>query len=410
MKFPLFIALRYLFAKKSHNAINIISIITIVAVLIGTMALIVILSIFNGFDQLIQSMNNSFDPDIKITAVQGKTFNLDTCNIESLKSLQGIESISKTLEENALLKYEDKQHIATVKGVNNEYTNTSEIDTMMSGGEFLLRDERKNYTVIGRGIAYYLDIPDGTDIPIVIHIPKRSRRISVDHSKEFIKQPVFISGEFSIEQTKDVKYLFVSLDLLQNMLNYPEQVVSAIELKLYNPVNEKKIQRKIQDVLGASYEVKNKYQQNELFYKVMRIEKWAIAFILSFILFIASFNVLGSLTMLILDKKKDIAILRSLGANNDQIRKIFMGEGMLITLIGGISGLALGALLCFLQIHFEIIKLQGSGTFVIDAYPVYMKGFDFFMIFIIVSIIGFFASWYPVRYITKRYFSLTVEN
>ncbi|MFW5700972.1 MAG: FtsX-like permease family protein [Cyclobacteriaceae bacterium] len=405
MKFSLFVAWRYLFAKKSHNAINIISGITVFAVAMGAMALIVILSVFNGFDKLIQSMINSYDPDIKISAVEGKTFNPDGEIYEKVKKIESIEFVSEVLEEDALLRFADKQYIAVVKGVSDSYTNVSGVDSMITSGEFKLKEGPYQYAVVGQGVSVYLNIPNRTQRKMVIYMPKRSSRISIDPSKAFTRHPVFVSGKFSIEQSADAKYVFVPIDLMRNMLDYNGRQVTALELKVTNDKKVKQVQQELKQVLGDGFSVKNRNEQNEMFYKVMKIEKWAIAFILTFVLFIASFNILGSLTMLILDKKRDMVTLQNLGATKSAIKRIFLTEGWLITSLGGLAGLFLGGLLCWIQIQFEPIKLQGSGSFVINAYPVHVNFLDFLMIIFIVLFIGALASWYPVKKVTKRYLS-----
>jgi len=402
LNFSFYIAKRYLFAKKSRNVINIISAISVVGVSIGTMALIVILSVFNGFDNLVQSLFNSFDPDIKITLKEGKTFSSAAERIQNLKKLKGVLYMSEIIEENALLKYDDRQYIVTVKGVSDEFINMSGIDSMIIDGEFILKENKNNYAVIGQGVALNLAVGLNFITPINIFVPKRTQKVSLNHEKAFNRKYIFPSGIFAIQQDFDSRYIIVPIDFARDLLDYSNEV-SAIELKLDPVFNKDKIQEEIKKHLGTGYEVKNRFEQQELLYKIMKSEKWAIFLILTFILIIASFNVIGSLTMLIIEKKKDIDTLRSLGTNLSVLRKIFLFEGWMISILGAILGLMTGTIICWIQQHFGLIKIQGSDSFVIDTYPVYMELPDFVYVFVTVLFIGYLAAWYPVRYISGKF-------
>jgi len=404
LNFSFYIAKRYLFARKSKNVINIISAISVVGVSIGTMALIVILSVFNGFDNLVQSLFNSFDPDIKITIKEGKTFSSGTERIQNLKKLKGVLYMSEIIEENALLKYDDRQYIVTVKGVSDEFIKMSGIDSMIIDGEFILKENKNNYAVIGQGVALSLAVGLNFITPINIYVPKRTQKASLNPEEAFSRKYIFPSGIFAIQQDFDSRYIIVPIDFARDLLDYSNEV-SAIELKL-DPVFNKdkdKIQEEIKKHLGTGYEVKNRFEQQELLYKIMKSEKWAIFLILTFILIIASFNVIGSLTMLIIEKKKDIDTLRSLGTNLSVLRKIFLFEGWMISILGAILGLMTGTIICLIQQHFGLIKIQGSDSFVIDTYPVYMELPDFVYVFVTVLFIGYLAAWYPVRYISRKF-------
>jgi len=404
LNFSFYIAKRYLFARKSRNVINIISAISVVGVSIGTMALIVILSVFNGFDNLVQSLFNSFDPDIKITIKEGKTFSSGAERIQNLKKLKGVLYMSEIIEENALLKYDDRQYIVTVKGVSDEFINMSGIDSMIIDGEFILKKNKNNYAVIGQGVALNLAVGLNFITPINIYVPKRTQKASLNPEEAFSRKYIFPSGIFAIQQDFDSRYIIVPIDFARDLLDYSNEV-SAIELKL-DPVFNKdkdKIQEEIKKHLGTGYEVKNRFEQQELLYKIMKSEKWAIFLILTFILIIASFNVIGSLTMLIIEKKKDIDTLRSLGTNLSVLRKIFLFEGWMISILGAILGLMTGTIICLIQQHFGLIKIQGSDSFVIDTYPVYMELPDFVYVFVTVLFIGYLAAWYPVRYISRKF-------
>lgn len=376
--------------------------ISIVGVTVGTAALIIVLSAFNGLDSLLKSMNDSFDPDLKVMPASGKVFSLDDPNINKLRNLESIFDIAQTLEENALLKYDDQQFIATVKGVSDNFTNVSGIDSMLTVGDFILKHKNQPYAIVGQGVAYYLSLNLNYIDPIVIFVPKRDAKISMNPEQAFNRNYIFPSAIFGIQQEYDTKYILVPLDYARELFDYSNQL-SALEIKLNKNVNVEKAQKEIQEILGSDYQVKNRYQLHESFYKIMKSEKFYIFLILTFILIVASFNIIGSLTMLIIDKKEDISTFRSLGANLKTIRNIFLTEGWLITIVGAVLGLVFGFFICWLQIRFKLIKLGSSGSFIVDSYPVKIIWTDFLMIFLTVVSIGYFAAWYPVRYITKRF-------
>jgi lipoprotein-releasing system permease protein len=403
MNFPFFISKRYLIAKKSHSAINIISIISMTGVAVGAMALVVVLSVFNGFDKVIKSLFNSFDPDVKITLVEGKTFVPDSAKYVRLKQVQGIKAIAEVVEENALVQYRDKQYIAVIKGVSDNFTQVSGVDKMITEGKFVLKNGILPYAVIGQGVAYFLSVGIGLADPLVVYMPRRTADISYNPEEAFVKKYFTPSGIFSIEQDFDAKYILISIDFARKLLEYDRQV-TALEIKLANNANTEKVQKELAKIMGSNFSIKNRYQQQELFYKIMKSEKWAIFFILSFILIVASFNIIGSLTMLIIDKKKDISTLNNLGADWKTIRRIFLYEGIYVSLIGAVLGILLGMAICWLQIRYGFVKLQGMGTFVIDSYPVKIVASDIFLVLLMVMLIGFVTSWIPVRVISKKYF------
>ncbi len=406
MNLPFYIAKRYLFAKKSHNAINIISLISMGGVAVGTMALIVVLSVFNGFDNLVQSLFNSFNPDLLITIKEGKTFIPDRDLLFKLKQTEGVADYAEVLEDKALLKYNDRQTIATVKGVGRNYSNISGVDSMIRQGEFSLQKTKDYYTVVGEGIAYFLnislDVRIGYRPPITVYVPKRTKNISFNPERAVNRMYITPVGIFSIEQEFDSKYIFVPLEFSRELFDYSGEV-SSVEVKLTEYSDYEQVQAKVQGLFGDQFSVKNRFQQNQLFYQTMETEKWVIFLILIFILGVASFNVIGSLTMLILEKKSDIGIFTSLGADMSVIRRIFLTEGWLITVIGAVIGLIAGLALCWAQIKYKIVGLPNSGSFVIDAYPVDIQWNDVITILMAVLLIGYFAAWYPIRYVTRRF-------
>ncbi len=408
MKFPFYIAKRYLVSKKSRNAINVISFISILGVATGTAALIIILSVFNGFDDLLKKLYNSFDPDIKISAAKGKTFEPDENIINALNTADFIEIYSLCLEENAMLEYGQKQVVATIKGVDENYKTVTGLDSMIIKGNYELFYNNIPLAIAGQGIAYNLELDTDLVEPLKVYIPSRSAEFRgnfQDATGSINEALVYTSGIFTIQQEYDTKYLIIPLSTARELLEY-ENNVSTIEIKLKKGANIENAVSYLQSNLGESFEIKDRNKQHEYAYKVMQTEKWFIFMILVFILLIASFNVIGSLTMLIIDKKQDIQILKSLGADNKTIRNIFFLEGLFISFLGAIVGLIIGGLICWLQIEFGLVKLGNSGAFIIENYPVLIKLSDFFSVMITVLLIGILASWYPVRYITKKFASL----
>jgi len=402
LNFCFFIAKRYFFAKKSHNAINVISGISLAGVTVGTMALIIILSVFNGFDSLIRSLFNSFDPDIKLTLEEGKTFVPNDIILKKISQVNGVSCFAKVIEENALLQYGDKIYIATIKGVDENYKATSGVDSMIVDGSFTLQNKKEQFAVVGQGIAYYLQIGLKFINPLIVNIPRKSATISMNPENLYNHNYIYPSGVFAIEADQDSKFVIVPIKFAQNLLD-DTLSISALEIKLKKTADTKKVQLSIQDLVGRKYKLQNRYEQKQVFYRIMKYEKWAIFMILTFILMIASFNIIGSLSMLIIEKKKDIGTLNSLGADRQLIRRIFLFEGTMISIFGAILGLIIGICICLLQIKYGFVKLQGSGSFIINSYPVSIKATDILLIFVTVLLIGYIAAWYPVRYIIKRY-------
>ena len=401
MKLSLYIAKRYLLAKKSRNAINVISAVSVAGVAVGTMALIIILSVFNGLETLVRSIFNTFDPDIKVTAAVGKTFIPDSASLKLLAKVDGVCCYSLTMEENALLKYGDRQYIATIKGVDDNYAMVSDIDSSMWEGEFTLMSDRgRPYAVPGVGIAQYLGIRVNFITPLNIYVPRRTGS-ETDAENAFVRRYIFPSGIFQVEKDYDSKYVYIPLEFARE-LTENDNAVTSIEIRFSEDANPAAVQKNIEKIFGKGFLVRNRYEQQEIFYKVMKSERLAIFFILTLILTIASFNIIGSLTMLIIEKERDIEILKSLGANNDLIRKIFIFEGWLISIVGALSGIILGFIVCWIQQTYGIVKLH-SETLIMDAYPVVIKLRDFIIVPATVLLIGYWAAWYPVRYLTRKY-------
>ena len=402
LSFSLRIARRYLFSKKSHNAINIISGISASGVAIGTMALVCVLSVFNGFETLISDMFSAFDPDLKITLAQGKTFNVNSNEFSEIRKLKSVAYFTEVIEENALLRFKDKQMPATIKGVSDDFEKMTRIDSIMYDGEFQLYDGAFERAVPGIGVASILGLGAHFIDPLYIYAPKRTTNINLLRPENSFNQlGTFVSGIFAVQQLQyDDHYVLVSIGLARELFEYDKNTVSAVELKLADGADSDNVQKQIQTIVGDRFQVKNRYQQQESFFKIMKIEKWITYLILCFILLIASFNIIGSLSMLIIDKKADIMTLRNLGANNQTIKRIFLFEGWMISAVGAIVGIGLGAGLCLLQEIFGFLKL-GSG-YVVEAYPVVTNIMDMLLVFVTVLIMGFLAAYYPVRYIKTK--------
>lgn len=403
MNLPFYIARRYLISKKKQNIINIISGISMAGIIVGTMAVIIIVSVMNGFTQLISVFYSDFDPDLKITASEGKMFDPQRIDTEKIKAIPGIVHYAQVIEEVAMLKYGKQQYPATVKGVPANYPEYTNINKLLIEGEYFMKKDGINYAVVGRGVANYLGIGVSFLDPIHIYVPKKGRQISLNPARAINHDYLFPSGIFAVLEDIDAKYILVADHYASELFDSGNKI-SAIELDLENNADVKKIQKQIQAIVGQGFHVKNKEQQHDLIFKTMKSEKWAVYFILVFILLLASGNMIGNLTMLYIDKKEDISILLSMGMSKNKINRIFLYEGWLISFIGGVIGTLLGLLVCWLQIRFELIKLPGAnGSFVISAYPVQVMFTDVILAFLAVLGIGFIASWYPVKFMSPRH-------
>lgn len=406
MNFPLFIARRYLFSKKKHNAINIISAISACGVALGTLALVCTLSVFNGFQDMVASFFTAFDPELKITVREGKVFDPSSPTLQQVKSLPEIDIWTETLEENAMVQYKDRQAMAVIKGVEDNFRQLTSIDSLLYGtGTFQLNDSIVDYGFMG--VEFISELGTGLHFvnPLSVYAPKRNVRVNIANpTAAFNREYLFSPGAvFAVNQQKyDARYILTSLNFARRLFDY-ETEVSAIELKLKPGTNLPSVQKKIATMLGDRFNVQNRYEQQADVFRIMEIEKLISYLFLTFILAIACFNVIGSLSMLILDKREDVETLRNLGADDRLIARIFLLEGRLITLFGALTGIALGLLLCFLQQRFGLISLGGgNGAFVVDAYPVSVHATDIFLIFGTVIAVGFLSVWYPVRYLSRK--------
>ncbi|MCX6236344.1 MAG: FtsX-like permease family protein [Bacteroidia bacterium] len=402
MNLSFYIAKRYLFSKKRTNLINIISAISVVGMAIGTMGLIIGLSGFNGFDSLIKSLFSSFDPDLKITLVEGKSFDANNQAFNEIRQMKDVLFFTEVVEDNALLRYENRQVLATIKGVSDDYSQMTGLDTMIVDGEFILNEGDNQYAVIGQGVAYYLSVGLKLINPINIYVPQKGRSTGMAIEGSFNQGHIYPSGVFSVQQDIDSKYIIVPIAFAREIFEIPEKV-NSVELKLKEGATVKTVQKTISTQLGNRFTVKTRYQQHDYLYKTMQGEKYAVYLILILILIIASFNIVGSLTMLIIDKKEDITILQSMGADKRLIRNIFLFEGWSVSILGAIIGTVAGIAICQAQITFGFVKLQGGGgSFIIDAYPMKIIPLDILLIFCSVVLIGFLAAWFPVKYISGK--------
>ena len=401
MNFPFYIARRYLFSKKSHNAINVISLISVCGVVIATIALVCALSVYNGFNDLVSSLFSHFDPELKITARYGKVFNPDNDAIRQIRNMPEVAIASEVLQDNALIKYKERQEVGVIKGVDNRFSQLVNIDSVLIDGEFKLSDEVANYAILGIGLASHLGIIS----PLEIYVPKRDQKVNMANpATSFNIGYSFISAVFRINQQQyDDYYMLIPLEQARSLLHY-ENEISALELKIKEGVSIEAVEKQIKACVEDRYIVQNRFEQQEASFKMMQVEKWITFLILCFILAIALFNIVGSLSMLMIEKKEDVQTLRNMGANESQIQQIFLFEGWMISGFGAVFGILVGLILCLIQQEYGLIQLgDTAGAFIIDAYPVHVLPGDICMIFITVLVIGFLAAWYPVRYLGRKW-------
>ncbi len=404
MNVSFFIARRYLFSKKSHNAINVISAISVCGIAIATMAMVTVLSVFNGFGGIVEGMFSAFDPHLKISVKEGKVFDYHTSPFEEVLQLEGIQLLSESLEENALFKFDAQQVPVRVKGVSEEFRLMADMQRLIMDGSFRLREDVVDYTTLGAGLAIALGARPGFIDPIEIYAPKRDVRVNLANpSTAFTTGYAQIGGVFSLNQPEyDDQMAIIPIELARELFNY-ENEVTSLDIKLNPDASVKKLKREMAAILGERFVVEDRYEQQRASYRMLQIEKWVTFLILAFILLIAVFNVVGSLSMLIVEKRDDIRSLQNMGASNSLVSRIFLYEGWLITFIGIISGIVLGLILCLLQQHFGLLRLSNTpGAYIIDAYPVIVKVSDLLIVFAVVSVIGLLTVLYPVNNLRKQ--------
>lgn len=406
MNFPFYIARRYLFSKKSTHAINVISGVSVVGVAVATMALVVTLSVFNGFHDLVASLFTAFDPQLKVTPAVGKTAPADAPVLTRIRHLPEVEVATETVEDMALAIYGDRQAMVTIKGVDDNFDSLTHIREILVGeGEYELHAAGLNYGIPGIRLAEALGTGYRYDQPLKIYAPKREGQLNMANPTDgFVEDELYSPGVlFSVKQAKyDKSYIVTSIGFARNLFGQ-QGMVSALELRLKPGTDFDAAKEKIRQMAGGKYTVKDRFEQQEDTFRIMKIEKLIAYIFLTFILAVACFNIIGSLSMLIIDKKADVATLRNLGASDKQIVRIFLFEGRMISAIGAVLGIAVGLLLCWLQQTYGLVGLgRSSGSFIIDAYPVSVHPEDVALIFVTVLAVGFIAVWYPVHYFARR--------
>ena len=399
MKTELKIAWRYLFAKKQYNAIHIISGISAAAIGVVTAAMICVLSVMNGFGVMVEQLFSQFDPDIRIEAVSGKSFHDEGEKFDALRQLPAVAWVSQTIEETALLQFEDRQMPVRLCGVDSIFPTLTHIQDIITDGEYAVHDGAFDRAVLGRGLAWQIGVGAYFIHPLQLYAPKRTARVNMLRPDQAFNEEIcFIAGTFAVQQAQyDDEMMLVDIPLTRRLLEYGEQEVTALLIKLSPDASVRQAEREIQSLLGKGYNVLNRYEQQADFFRILRVEKLLTTLLLVFILLIASFNIIGSLSMLIIDKQSDIQTLSHLGANQQTIRRIFLFEGWMISILGAICGLVVGLIICLLQEHLGLLKLGNGAEYVVSAYPVAVQATDILIVTIVVLSLGFIAAWIPAR-------------
>lgn len=409
MIFPFFIARRYLFSKKSTHVINVISSISVIGVAVATMALVIVLSVFNGFHDLVASLFTSFDPQLKVVPVEGKTAPADDPILTKIRLLPQVDVATETVEDQALAIYNDHQAMVKIKGVDDNFAELSHITDILYGdGSFSLHAANLEYGIVGIRLAQNLGIGAQWDGFLKIYAPKKEGQLDMTNPGDgFVVDSLNSPGVlFAVKQAKyDKNYIITSISFARNLFGQ-QGMLSDLELRLKPSSNLDAVKAEMQQIAGNKYKVLDRFEQQEDTFKIMSIEKMIAYIFLTFILVVACFNIIGSLSMLIIDKKNDVVTLRNLGANDKQITRVFLFEGRMIAVIGAVIGIGLGLLLCFLQQQYGFVRLGDSeGSFIVDAYPVSVHYSDVAIIFVTVIAVGWLAVWYPVRALSKRLLS-----
>ncbi len=404
-----FFAWRYFKAKKSTNAINIISWISIVAIIFGTTALILVLSVFNGFEDLVKSLYSSFYTDLKISPSSGKVISLTPAQLQKLKGLSGIRNFSLVVEEKALVQNGDYQSVIYLKGVDENYRYVSGVADHLINGDYDLGNEDSAKLILGAGVEGALGIrADRNIFTLKIYLAKKSSTEQISLENDISSSTIRTSAAFLIQQDFDNKYGITNIDFIKRSLKLGPNDYGSVEIAVNDPSKADEVKKTIRQLLGDGYVVQNKFEQNRSLYSVMNMERWVIYAVLCLILVVAAFTMIGALTMLVLEKQKDISVLHALGADRGFIHRIFLNEGVLLALIGGGAGMLLALLVAWLQIHFHLIPLQG-GSFLIDYFPVKLRMEDFGLVGATVFVISLIASWFPSRKAAAQDFSLRSE-
>ena len=409
MNFPFFIARRYLFSKKSTHVINVISSISVIGVAVATMALVIVLSVFNGFHDLVASLFTSFDPQLKVVPVEGKTAPSDDPILTQIRLLPEVDVATETVEDQALAIYDGKQAMVKIKGVDDNFAELSHITDILYGdGSFSLHAANLEYGILGIRLAQTLGIGAQWDGYLKIYAPQKEGQLDLSNPGEgFVADSLNSPGVlFSVRQSKyDKNYIVTSIAFARNLFGQ-QGMLSDLEIRLKEGSDLNAVKAEMQKIAGTKYKVLDRFEQQEDTFKIMSIEKLMAYVFLTFILVVACFNIIGSLSMLIIDKKNDVVTLRNLGANDKQITRVFLFEGRMIAVIGAVIGIGLGLLLCLLQQQYGFVRLgESEGSFIVDAYPVSVHYTDVAIIFVTVIAVGWLAVWYPVRALSKRLLS-----
>ena len=399
MKTELKIAWRYLFAKKQFNAIHVITAISSIAVGVVTAAMICVLSVMNGFGTLVEDMFSQFDPDMRITATTGKSFSISQEQKDRLTALPSIDLISETISETALIEFNDKQTPIQIMGVDSAFAKITQIENIITDGSYEVYDGAFDRAVLGQILAWKIGIGARFVQSIQIYAPKREGKVNMLRpDMNFNRETCFISGIFSVNQQKyDENLMLVDIGLTRRLLEYSDNEITALEVSISDGYNTSKAKREIQEVLGEGYTLQDRYEQQEDFFRILRVEKLLTTLLLVFILLIATFNGIGCLSMLIIDKQKDIQTLSHLGASDNMIRKVFLLEGWLVNTIGALGGFVVGLGICLLQEHFGLLKLGNGEEYVISSYPVAVQGWDIVVVALMVLLLGALAAWIPAK-------------
>lgn len=409
MNFPFFIARRYLFSKKSTHVINVISSVSVIGVAVATMALVIVLSVFNGFHDLVASLFTSFDPQLKVVPVEGKTAPSDDPILTQIRLLPEVDVATETVEDQALAIYQGKQAMVKIKGVEDNFSELSHITDILYGdGTYSLHAANLEYGILGIRLAQTMGIGAQWDGYLKIYAPKKEGQLDLSNPGEgFVADSLNSPGVlFSVRQSKyDKNYIVTSIAFARNLFGQ-QGMLSDLEIRLKEGSNLNAVKAEMQKIAGTKYKVLDRFEQQEDTFKIMSIEKLMAYIFLTFILVVACFNIIGSLSMLIIDKKNDVVTLRNLGANDKQITRVFLFEGRMIAVIGAVIGIGLGLLLCLLQQQYGFVRLgESEGSFIVDAYPVSVHYTDVAIIFVTVIAVGWLAVWYPVRALSKRLLS-----
>ena len=405
MLFPFYIAKRYLFSKKKTNAINVISIISVMGVAVATMALVIVLSVFNGFHDLVASFFTNFDPQLKVVPVEGKTAPADDPILTKIRQLPQVAVATECVEDQALAMYQDKQAMVVIKGVDDNFEQLTHIKEILYGdGEFSLHAANLQYGILGIRLANTLGTSANFNEYMRIYAPQRDGQFDIMNPQSgFVVDSLLSPGVvFAVNQSKyDRNYILTSVTFARLLFDQ-DGMLSSLELRLKNGSDFEAVKRKMKEIAGTKYKVLDRFEQQADTFKIMQIEKFMAYIFLTFILIVACFNIIGSLSMLIIDKKKDVETLRCVGADDRQIKRIFLFEGRMISALGALLGIGVGLLLCWLQQMYGLVKMgERSGSFIINAYPVSVHYTDVLFVFITVMAVGWIAVWYPVRYFTR---------